>query len=157
MTSCNVQGNQSNSDEFTPDFRITPSDREEYKKFGSGPFMNMPHEPDYKNIEISLDKDVYQPNDKVVVTLKNNNPGHGFYYFNTPEIYFENQGSYEYIEFINLQPGMWEFCGIEGSKDQFSTNAIVDLTDAKFDLSPGKYKLVFFVGERDCIAYFEVK
>lgn len=155
LSSCNSEVLKEKKQVEVPEFHITPSQREYYKELDFHTAMGMAEEENYQNINTSIDKEVYLTTDKIICSLINTNPGYGFYYYNKPEIYFDNQDQYEYIDF-NSGIGQWYFSGLEDSNDCFSSNITVDLTTSKTDLKPGKYKMIVFVGNRDCVAHFNL-
>ncbi|MDD7593644.1 MAG: hypothetical protein PUJ57_05380 [Peptoniphilaceae bacterium] len=129
---------------------FTPSD---YKLERTHAFVDVPYEEDYSHIHVDLDKEEYSVNDVIVCTLQSDNPGVGFYYFSEP-LLFEMDGDKPLTN--PTDRGLWLYCAVEDSRELFSTDICVNLSEVD-TLKGGVYKIFVFVGDVVVEKYFLVK
>jgi len=118
-------------------------------------------EKDYSNIIAFTEFETYTPDFELInITVKNENPGKGFYFYMIP--FLEKMEDGEWIRLNYDTPLLsnesnWGFCGIEGDKtSQFSTRTAI-LSDFLIDKpSTGDYRAVVFVGATIIYAPFKI-
>ena len=102
--------------------------------------------------------------EKIVVTIKNQNPGKGFYYYAIPYIEKNIDGEWVRLNYnekaqerFSVEREWWEFCGIQGDDTiPYSTNNVFFPNDLEENLTIGEYRIVIFVGKEIIYAPFTV-
>ena len=151
LSSCNAGGFPAQTDPSTEQFR---------NGYG-GYVVDIEPEQDYRSITAFTDKDVYPLDfDKITVTVKNENAGKGFYFFDIPVIEYNDNGKWVRLNYSPKSyeiPEQWAFCGIENAPDrQFSTvmSIFSDRLEGKW--KTGEYRAVVFAGTETIYAPFGI-
>ncbi len=118
-------------------------------------------EQDYSNIIAFTDKQEYPTTfDKITVTIKNENPGKGFYFFSIPVIEYNDKGEWKRLNYSPESyeiPEQWALCAIlDDTERQFSTSQSIFNDRLKGSWNPGEYRAVVFVGKETVYAPFEI-
>lgn len=77
-------------------------------------------EKDYDNLSVACDTKIYSKEDKTIVfRLKNNNPGNGFYFYNTPIVDKKSHGAWKSVKYdpSSKYIGRYGFCGNENDTE----------------------------------------
>ncbi len=118
-------------------------------------------EQDYSNIIAFTDKQEYPTTfDKITVTIKNENPGKGFYFFSIPVIEYNDKGEWKRLDYSPESyeiPEQWALCAIlDDTERQFSTAQRIYNDRLKSSWNPGEYRAVVFVGKETVYAPFAI-
>lgn len=118
-------------------------------------------EEDYSNIIAFTDKQEYPPAfEKITVTIKNENPGKGFYFFTIPVIEYNDNGVWKRLNYSPESyeiPEQWALCAIlDDNERQFSTAQSIFNDRLKGSWNPGEYRAVVFVGKETVYAPFAI-
>ncbi len=118
-------------------------------------------EQDYSNIIAFTDKQEYPTTfDKITVTIKNENPGKGFYFFSIPVIEYNDKGEWKRLNYSPESyeiPEQWALCAIlDDTERQFSTAQSIYNDRLKSSWNPGEYRAVVFVGKETVYAPFAI-
>ena len=118
-------------------------------------------EQDYSNIIAFTDKQEYPTTfDKITVTIKNENPGKGFYFFSIPVIEYNDKGEWKRLNYSPESyeiPEQWALCAIlDDTERQFSTAQSIYNDRLKGNWNPGEYRAVVFVGKETVYAPFAI-
>ena len=118
-------------------------------------------EQDYSNIIAFTDKQEYPTTfDKITVTIKNENPGKGFYFFSIPVIEYNDKGEWKRLNYSPESyeiPEQWALCAIlDDTERQFSTAQSIYNDRLKGSWNPGEYRAVVFVGKETIYAPFRI-
>ena len=118
-------------------------------------------EQDYSNIIAFTDKQEYPTTfDKITVTIKNENPGKGFYFFSIPVIEYNDKGEWKRLNYSPESyeiPEQWALCAIlDDTERQFSTAQSIYNDRLKGSWNPGEYRAVVFVRKETVYAPFAI-
>ena len=118
-------------------------------------------EEDYSNIIAFTDKQEYPPTfEKITVTIKNENPGKGFYFFTIPVIEYNDNGVWKRLNYSPESykiPEQWALCAIlNDTERQFSTVMSIFGDRLEGSWNPGEYRAVVFVGKETVYAPFTI-
>lgn len=115
----------------------------------------------YSNIIAFTDKQEYPTKfDKITVTIKNENPGKGFYFFSIPVIEYNDKGEWKLLNYSPESyeiPEQWALCAIlDDTERQFCTAQSIFNDRLKGSWNPGEYRAVVFVGKETVYAPFTI-
>ena len=151
LSSCNAGGFPAQTNPSTEQFR---------NGYG-GYVVDIEPEQDYSKITAVTDNDVYPLDfDKITVTVKNENAGKGFYFFDIPVIEYNDNGKWVRLNYSPKSyeiPEQWAFCGIENAPDkQFSTVMSIFRDRLEGNWKTGEYRAVVFAGTETIYAPFGI-
>ena len=118
-------------------------------------------ELDYSNIICYTDKEEYRPDDeKITVTVENQNKGKGFYVCTIPNVERYSDGKWvrlNYYSAVHQIEERWGFCAIEGRSDiNYSTNVPIWTDKLEDQWTEGEYRAVIYVGREIIYAPFRI-
>lgn len=169
MTSCsnsNVSQDNSSNLNYDTDFPAQTNPNTDqfetgYEDFGIG----VTPEQDYSNIICYTENEQYHSDvDKIVVTIKNQNSGKGFYYYAIPYVEKKLNGEWLRLNYnekaqerFSMERDWWEFCGIpDNNTIPFSTNITLSSDDLEEKFTSGEYQMVIYVGKEIKYAPFAI-
>lgn len=167
ISGCNEK---SSSVEFSSEIQqvTTPSTNPNTDQFETGyeDFMlGITPEQDYSNIICYTENEQYHSDvEKIVVTIKNKNPGKGFYYYAIPYVEKKLDGEWVRLNYnekaqkrFSTEREWWEFCGIlDNDAISYSTNITLSSDDLEKKITSGEYHMVIFVGKEIKYAPFTI-
>lgn len=118
-------------------------------------------ELDYSNIICYTDKEEYSPDEeKITVTVENQNKGKGFYVCDIPNVERYSDGEWvrlNYYPAAHAIPERWAFCAIEGRSDiNYSTNVSIWTDELEDEWTEDEYRAVIYVGREIIYAPFKI-
>lgn len=118
-------------------------------------------EQDYSNINAVTDKEEYPSDfDKIKVTITNEEPGKGFYFFSIPVIEYNDNGEWTRLNYSPESyeiPEQWALCEIENAPEkQFSTVMTIFRDELVGEWKTGEYLAVVFAGSETVYAPFSI-
>ena len=151
LSSCNAGGFPAQTDPSTEQFR---------NGYG-GYVVDVEPEQDYSSITAFTDKDVYLLDfDKITVTVKNENAGKGFYFFDIPVIEYNDNGNWVRLNYSPKSyeiPEQWALCAIPDDPErQFSTVMTIFKDRLEGNWKTGEYRAVIFAGKETIYAPFRI-
>lgn len=141
----------SNEQELTiPPFEITDE---------MGDFLGIESETDYNNISAFTDSTTYTTEvEQISITVKNNNPGKGFYFYSVPVVQVQNNnGQWKTLNYATPEYKQWLFCGTEDNTTTPNECCILIKTVYLSDnLKPGNYRVAIYLKQVITYAEFSI-
>ena len=118
-------------------------------------------ETDYDNIVAYMDKEVYSTKDETVKCwIQNNNPGKGFYFYNTPYVEKKTENGWEQLYFDSEKTiySRYGFCGTENDPDRcYKASLTVRIADVTPKMGKGEYRIVAYTAVNELFAEFRIE
>ena len=137
----------------------TDPSTEQFRNGYGGFVADIEPEQDYSCITAYTDQEEYPLDfDKITVTIRNENAGKGFYFFNIPVVEYNDNGKWVRLNYSPKSydiPEQWAFCGIENAPEkQFSTVMLILSDGLDGSWKAGEYRAVVFAGTETVYALF---
>ncbi len=122
--------------------------------------LNIQTETDYGNIAAFTEHESYPLAVEIIFcTVRNNNPGKGFYRFDVPFVERLQDGAWVRLDYQppGIQYSNWVFCGKESKKSESQEAFLYFLPRyLQSKWTTGEYRLVVFAGKNTIYAPFAV-
>lgn len=127
---------------------------------GMGASFGIDEETDYSRIVAYTDSAKYERGvETITVTIRNDNPGRGFYYYSVPVLQIQvDEGVWKTVEQNNPRIAEWLFCGVEGNVSN-PNECCVMIKSSYFDnaLKKGEYRVAVFAKDTIVFAEFSIE